>query len=109
MMEDEKPSENNAEEPIEEPEEAGELEPLSEVKWEPLRHKAETAAHIAYSLVAILAGSLVVQYVCTMILVAWGTKDSLDFLSKVFNAWLPVISGLVSAAVTYYFTKEREQ
>jgi len=36
-----------------------------------------------------------------------GRSAAVQSLSQIFNVWLPVIASLVSAAVTYYFTKEK--
>jgi hypothetical protein len=37
----------------------------------------------------------------------WGSPEIADKLSRIFSMWLPVISGLVGASATYYFTKEK--
>jgi hypothetical protein len=91
----------------EKPIEGGEVSASPELTFQPARHRAVTARYLAYGLAITLVLSVIVQYVCTLILIKWGAKDSLDNLSKIFNAWLPVISGLVSSAATYYFTKDR--
>jgi hypothetical protein len=36
-----------------------------------------------------------------------GKTDGIASLEKIFNILLPVLSGLVSGASTYYFTKEK--
>ena len=61
------------------------------------------AGWLIWVFVAVVAG----QYA----LVTWFTfadnADGLIQIEKVFNAVLPVVSGLVGAAATYYFTRER--
>jgi hypothetical protein len=71
------------------------------------RHRAETARYLAYSLVGILAVSVLLQYSLTVFLIWNGKADGIASLDKLFNNLLPVLSGLVGGAVTYYFTKDR--
>jgi hypothetical protein len=47
------------------------------------------------------------HYTCTMILEFYDKREAVESLSKIFNNWLPVITGLAGSAVTYYFTKEK--
>ncbi len=70
------------------------------------QHKAQTARTLAYWLVGILAGSVILQYVTLMILIGWGNVKEVEYLEHLFNAWLPVVAGLASSAATYYFTKQ---
>jgi hypothetical protein len=46
--------------------------------------------------------------VLTTILAFAGKEEALKNLSSIFNAWLPAISSLVSAAATYYFTRDKQ-
>jgi hypothetical protein len=39
--------------------------------------------------------------------VSYGTPDAPKNISAVFNIWVPVISGLASSAVTWFFTRGR--
>jgi hypothetical protein len=71
------------------------------------RHRAETARYLAYALVGILALTVLLQYGLTVLLVWNGKADGIASLDKLFNNLLPVLSGLVGGAVTYYFTKDR--
>jgi len=63
---------------------------------------------LAYLLVGILGLSLLLHYVCVLCLYHTDETARLDALKAAFNAWLPVIAGLTSAAATYYFTRERQ-
>lgn len=83
------------------------VDPVEE-RWDEARHKAETAKSLAVWLVCVFAGSLVLHYVAVGILTHYGKEAPLETLSDAFNAWLPVLSSLLSAAATYYFTRERE-
>ena len=62
---------------------------------------------LAFVLVGILGGSLLLHYAMVVVLVVLGRDAALQSLGQIFNVWLPVIASLVSSAVTYYFTRER--
>jgi hypothetical protein len=70
------------------------------------RH-AHTAGKLAVWVLWILAGSIIVHYVCVLAFVFTGHADGIKTLEDLFHSWLPVVSGLASAAATYYFTKDR--
>jgi len=74
------------------------------------KQKADTARNIAYALVAILGVSVLLHYAVISFthLPADKIDQRLEAYKAAFNAWLPVASGLVSAAVTYYFTRDRD-
>jgi len=79
-----------------------------EIKIDPLKkQKAETTKRLAILLVVILALSFGIHYAMISWLIIKGTTSSIDTLEKTFATWLPVISGLASSAVTYYFSKEK--
>jgi hypothetical protein len=62
-------------------------------------------ANLAYALTLLLAVVILTQFTFIFVL-EWNTKKSTDSLEKAFNVTLPVISGLVSSAVTFYFAKK---
>jgi hypothetical protein len=64
-------------------------------------------AIIARILIGMMAVGLVVHYMAVIALEWNGKHDSVKSLETVLNAWLPIMSGLVGAAVTYYFTREK--
>jgi hypothetical protein len=70
------------------------------------KHRADTARRLAYSLVAILGGTVFLHYLSVLTLEIKGRSAAVQSLSQIFNVWLPVIASLVSSAVTYYFAKE---
>ena len=88
--------------------EAGEVGELQDVRFHEAQHQAETARSLAKWLVILLAAGLGIHYVLFCILAFGGKEDAIKNLSSIFNAWLPVISSLLSAAATYYFTKEKK-
>jgi hypothetical protein len=71
------------------------------------KHRADTTRRLASWLVLVLGGSIAIHYVTVLLLEMWGYHNAVASLEKIFNSWLPVISGLVGAATTYYFTKEK--
>jgi hypothetical protein len=103
---DEEPEQVPEEAAREELIEGGHVGPIEEVPFE-VRHRAETARWLAISLIATLALSFFVHYGVTTYFVAKGKTDAVEGLSRAFNVWLPVISSLAGAAVTYYFTREK--
>lgn len=85
----------------------GSVEPFAAPRFEERKHRAATARVLAYSLLGLLAATIVIQYGLTIWLTLSGKDAGVVALDKLFNALLPILSGLVGGAVTYYFTKER--
>jgi hypothetical protein len=71
------------------------------------QHRAITSRHLAYLLVSILAGTVLMHYITVLMLILKGEPGAIQSLAQVFNVSLPVIASLASAAVTYYFTRKR--
>lgn len=86
--------------------EAGEVRDMKELSFHEQKHRAETARSLATWLVIILGASLALHYILIVILAFGGKEEAAKNLNAIFNAWLPAISSLVSAAATYYFTRE---
>jgi len=89
------------------PIEAGEVGELRELTFHEAKHHAETARSLAFWLVILLGVSVGLHYLLTVILAFGGKEEAIKNLNSIFNAWLPAISSLVSAAATYYFTREK--
>ena len=87
--------------------EGGAVEPLQDYPVAE-QHRANTARYLAYASVATLALSVVFQYASTMILIYTGKTDAIPNLDKTFNILMPLLSGLVGGATTYYFTREKK-
>ena len=66
---------------------------------------AATANKLAKWLLALLGGSIVIHYICLMVLIFYKRDDGVKILEEFFHTLLPVLSGLAGSAVTYYFTK----
>ena len=73
------------------------------------RHKATTARRLAYLLIGILGGSFVIHYLLMTVLAFSNKTAAMEVAERTFNTWLPVISSLAAAAVTYFFTRERNE
>jgi len=99
---------NDEARPTELPIEAGEVGELHDVAFHEAKHRAETAKSLATWLVIILGASIALHYVLTVILAFGGKEEASNSLNLIFNAWLPAISSLVSAAATYYFTRDKQ-
>ena len=87
--------------------EGGDVAQVTELHFEERRHRAATARVLAYCLLGLLAATIALQYGFTLWLILSGKESDVPALDKLFNALLPILSGLVGGAVTYYFTKER--
>jgi hypothetical protein len=88
--------------------EGGSVSDFQEYNWEPeKKHRAETARSLAYGLVGILAFTILIQYGMTVLLICQNRESGVATLEKLFSTLLPVLSGLVSGAATYYFTREK--
>lgn len=60
---------------------------------------------VTITLIALLAAIIMGHYIVLVVL-EWNGKK-VDSVNSAFNAALPVVSGLVGSAVTYYFTRGR--
>ncbi len=76
----------------------------------PPRDPAADRHLIAKILLCMMAVGLVGHY-SAVIAFYWTGKSqaesAIKSLETILNAWLPVVSGLVGSAVTYYFTREK--
>jgi len=88
--------------------EAVKVRTLDEVPYHEARDRAETASSLAKWLVVVLGASLATHYLLTVLLALNGKEEAIKNLNSIFNAWLPAISSLVSAAATYYFTHDKD-
>lgn len=87
----------------------GLVQPIDDLPFAEQKHRAETARKMAFFLVWTLAVSVGVHFVTTGIFAAYDKKEAVEALGKIFNMWLPVISGLAGGAATYYFAKENQR
>ncbi|MGD0002856.1 MAG: hypothetical protein ABSE06_01360 [Anaerolineaceae bacterium] len=69
--------------------------------------RAQTTRTLAYVLIGILASTFILHYTIISIMLFTQRTYGIEPLNSVFTTWLPVISGLASSAVTYYFTREK--
>jgi hypothetical protein len=53
------------------------------------------------------SATLLLHYLFVMTLELKGKHEAVESLMTVFHSWLPVISGLVGGATTYYFTRDK--
>lgn len=78
------------------------------VPWHEPRHRAETARALALLLVWILVISFGLHYVTTTVFSCLDRPKVVEALASIYQTWLPVVSGFVGGAVTFYFTRERK-
>jgi hypothetical protein len=67
-------------------------------------HRAKATKLLALLLFAALISSFVAHFVC-IICLAHDKPNSVEEVSRVFNTWIPVFSGLFGSAATFYFTQ----
>lgn len=87
--------------------EGGFVSEFPRVTFDERKHRARTASRLAFTFAWIFAGALFVHYITFFALTLLGREAAMGALSDVFNIWMPALTGIVSAAATYYFTKER--
>jgi hypothetical protein len=71
------------------------------------RIRAKTARFLTFLLVWMFGISFALHYVATAVFRQWGDEKVVEALGEAFQVWLPVISGFVGSAVTYYLTREK--
>lgn len=69
-------------------------------------HRAKTTKQLAFTLLVALF-VVFAAHVVSVLALAQQRPDSVDQINRVFNVWIPVFSGLVGAAATFYFTQNR--
>tara|TARA_Y100000310_G_scaffold337209_1_gene423688 strand:+ start:3729 stop:3992 length:264 start_codon:yes stop_codon:yes gene_type:complete len=80
------------------------------VKWQPEeKHYARTTSKIAFLLIWIFIITFAIHYACIFTLSLLGKELAIEAIAQLFGMWLPVVSGFVGGAVTYYFTKRDEE
>lgn len=67
--------------------------------------KERYAGNLALWLILTLVATLLVHYTAILVLISLAKPT--EALDQIFHAWLPVLSGFVGSAVTYYFTRDR--
>ena len=70
-------------------------------------HREQTAKTFTLTLLGIFAGALLLHYVALLLVLSWHDEGAAEIIEKQFNAWLPVLSGLVGSAATYYLTRQK--
>ncbi|MGA3345284.1 MAG: hypothetical protein ABSC76_10490 [Terracidiphilus sp.] len=92
---------------VENPEDLEEVAPLSEApgpRFSQEEHLAKATKLLALLLFGALISSFVAHLVCILCL-AHDKPNSVEEVSRVFNTWTPIFSGLFGSAATFYFTQ----
>jgi hypothetical protein len=69
-------------------------------------HRARTTRELALLFFGALFLVFAAHVTCVLVL-AHNKPNSVDEISRVFNVWVPIFSGLVGATATFYFTQVR--
>lgn len=97
-------------EPVESSERLEEVAHLSQApgpQFSQEEHKAKATKLLALLLFAALF-SIFVAHATLVVCLAHNKPDSVDQVTRVFNTWIPVFSGLFGSAATFYFTQGRK-
>jgi hypothetical protein len=73
------------------------------------KHRATTASGIAFALVGILAGTILLHCILITIAAFNDQAQAIAALQTIFDKSLPILGALVGGAVTYYFTREERR
>ncbi|MGA3370744.1 MAG: hypothetical protein ABSC48_03175 [Terracidiphilus sp.] len=96
--------------------EAGDQDAIQEVDSPrasrgPVFSAEEHRAKATKLLALLLFGALSVAFVAHVASILWLAHDkpnSVEEVTRVFNIWIPVFSGLFGSAATFYFTQGRK-
>lgn len=75
--------------------------------FSPEEHRAKATKLLALLLFAALF-SIFVAHTVLIACFAHNKPNSIEEVSRVFNTWIPVFSGLFGSAATFYFTQGRK-
>jgi hypothetical protein len=73
-----------------------------------LERESKTARTIAITLLWMLGVTFVANLVTMIVLTIYNRTDAAPQFERMFAVWMPLLSGLVGSAITFYLTKERK-
>ena len=71
-------------------------------------HRDVITGRLALVMVIVFGASLLGHYIAVAIFAARGNTAVVEALQNMFHEWLPVLTGLVSAVLSYYFAEKRK-
>lgn len=69
--------------------------------------ESKTARMLAITLMVMLGVTFLTNVATLIVLTIYNRLDAAPQFDRMFAVWLPLLSGLVGSAVTFYLTKER--
>ena len=75
--------------------------------FSPEEHRAKATKLLALLLFWALIASFV-THVVVIVCLAHNKQNSIEEVTRVFNIWIPIFSGLFGSAATFYFTQGRK-
>ncbi|MGD0547611.1 MAG: hypothetical protein ABR991_07250 [Terracidiphilus sp.] len=75
--------------------------------FSPEEHRAKATKLLALLLFAALF-TIFAAHIVSVICLAHNKPNSVEEVTRVFNTWIPVFSGLFGSAATFYFTQGRK-
>ena len=70
-------------------------------------HRAKATKLLALQLFWALVAIFIAHF-ASILFLAHNKPNSVDEVTRVFNTWIPVFSGLFGSAATFYFTQGRK-
>lgn len=70
--------------------------------------ESQTARTIAITLLVMLGVTFLADVGSVIVLTVYNRLDAAPFFERMFSAWLPLLSGLVGTAITFYLTRGRK-
>jgi hypothetical protein len=70
--------------------------------------ESQTARIITLTLLIMLGVTFVTEVVSMIVLTRYNRLDAAPYFERMFAVWLPLLSGLVGSAITFYLTKDRK-
>lgn len=70
--------------------------------------ESQTARTITITLLVMLGVTFLANLITLVVLTLKNRIDAVPHFERMFSIWVPLLSGLVGSAVTFYLTKERK-
>jgi hypothetical protein len=70
-------------------------------------HRDKTARALALASFLVLCVVFGVHYASIFYLAMKNRPDAIEHVNRIFSTWIPIFSGLVGSAATFYFTRDR--
>jgi hypothetical protein len=77
-------------------------------EYQGIAHRDVTTAKLARTVAIIFGVLVIVHYGAVITFAALKETATVDALQSIFHEWLPVLSGFLGAAISYYFADRKK-